>query len=69
MAYKLTPEDCHNVVNDEPEIVHQQELGKLHAQLALANEIPEMYRLQGRIAQLMDDMSLKHKAINQLNSK
>lgn len=67
MTYKLTEQDCQNILKDDVQAVHDQELQKLYAELIFETEIHSIYRLQGRIAQLLDEMSLKDKAFNQLN--
>lgn len=66
MAYKLTPEDCKRVLRGDTVSVHETELMVLYVRLSLENDVPTMYRLQGQIAQLIEDMTLPDKANKQI---
>ena len=69
MAYKLTAEECQHVLADDTELIYQIRLGKLYAELSLATQPHLIYRIQGRIAELIEIMGLRDKAENQLNHK
>lgn len=69
MTYKLTEQDCENILRDDTEEVHHMRLGKLYAELSLENELPTIYRIQGKIAQLIEIIGLHEKAENQLKRK
>ena len=69
MPYKLTEQDCENILRDDTEEVHQIKLMELYVNLSLATPPHEFYRIQGEIAHLREIIGLHEKAENQLKRK
>lgn len=65
-GFKLTAQQCQNVIRDDPEKVYDEHLSKLYTKLALSNEEREIYRLQGAIAILTEVIGLKDKSLQQI---
>jgi len=69
MSFKMKDQQCERVVRGQPEEVYAERLGQLYAKISLETGQENIYRLQGQIFMLLEVISLKEKANNQLKMR